>query len=159
MRFEKKANVTLVSSFPYTDGPQIMKALALASEVTKEGGVIILAADCTVPLPHAYVEGCERFRIKHRGRLKESVLSLFESNRRLLEDGSPEINLSMAQTLLTQNDFKVILVSQDIRRDIAERLGFLYAKDLNRAFDVAETFFPSPEVHVFPSGGGILPVL
>jgi nickel-dependent lactate racemase len=159
MRFEKKADVTLVSSFPYTEGPQIMKALAPAAEVTKDGGVIILAADCTAPLPDTYVELCERFRLRNHGRLKEEVLSLFERNRRIIEDGPPELNLSIAQLLLTQNDFRVILLSEDIPQCTAERLGFLYAKDLKRAFDMAETFFPCPGMHVIPSGGVILPLL
>ena len=159
MRFEKKADVTLVSSSPYTEGPQIMKALAPASKVTKEGGVIILVADCTTPLPETYVQGCERFRMKHHERLKENVLSFFESNRCIVEGGPPEFNMSVARSLLTQNDFKLVLVSEDIPRGTAERLGFFYAADLNHAFDLAETFFPFPEVHVFPSAGGILPVL
>jgi nickel-dependent lactate racemase len=159
LKFQKKADVTVISSFPYKEGTQIMKPLAPASEITKEGGVIILVADCTVPLSNAYVEGCERFRLTHAGHLKEGVLELFDSNRRIMEDGAPEFNMSMAQALLAQHEFNVILVSDTVPRETAERLGFLFAEDLNHAFAMSANFLPDPEVHVVPSGGVILPVL
>ena len=159
MKFQKRADVTVISAYPYTEGTQIMKPLAPASEITKQGGVIILVADCTVPLSDAYVEGGERFRLKYAGHLREGVLGLFDNNRRIIEDGAPESNMSLAQALLAQDEFKVILVSEDIPRETAERLGFLFAEDLNQAFAISETFFPNPEVHIVPSGSIILPVL
>jgi nickel-dependent lactate racemase len=159
MKFQKQADLTVTSTFPYTEGPQIMKPLAPASMITKEGGAIILVADCTVPLPDAYIEACERFRRNYAGNLGEGVLGLFADNRRIIEEGSPELNMSLAQALLAQHKFKVILVSEDIPRDTAERLGFVFAEDLNQAFVMTETFFSSPEVHIVPSGGVILPVL
>jgi nickel-dependent lactate racemase len=157
-KFQKRADVTIITSFPYTEGPQIMKPLAPASLITKKGGAVILVADCTVPLPDAYLEACERFRGKYAENLGEGVLGLFANNRRIIEEGSPELNMSLAQALLAEDKFKVILVSEDIPRDTAERLGFAFAEDLNQAFAMAGTFFSSPEVHIVPSGGVILPV-
>lgn len=157
--FYKKADLTLISAFPYTEGPQIMKPLAPASLITKGGGVVILVAHSTTPLPEMYLEGCERFRRRYGGRLREAVLELFGSNRRIMEEGSPELNLSMAQAFLGQNDFNIILVSEDIPRDAAERAGFFYARDLREAFALSATFLTGPEVHIVPSGGVILPVL
>ena len=158
-KFQKRADLTIISSFPYTEGPQIMKPLAPASMITKEGGAVILVADCTVPLPDAYLEACEKFRRKYAGNLREGVLELFGNNRRIIEEGSPELNMSLAQALLVEDKSKVILVSEDIPRDTAERLGFAFAEDLNQAFVMIEAFLPSPEVHIVPSGGVILPVL
>ena len=158
-KFQKRADVTIITSFPYTEGPQIMKPLAPASMITKEGGVVILIADCTVPLPDAYLEACERFRGKYAENLGEGVLGLFANNRRIIEEGSPELNMSLAQALLAEDKFRVILVSEDIPRNTAERLGFAYAEDLNQAFAMTGTLFSSPEVHIVPSGGVILPVL
>jgi nickel-dependent lactate racemase len=158
-KFQKRADVTIITSFPYTEGPQIMKPLAPASMITKEGGAVILVADCTVPLPDAYLEACERFRGKYAENLGEGVLGLFGNNRRIIEEGSPELNMSLAQALLAEDKFKVILVSEDIPRDTAERLGFAFAEDLNQAFSMTGEFFSSPEVHIVPSGGVILPVL
>jgi nickel-dependent lactate racemase len=157
--FQKKADLTVISAFPYTEGPQIMKPLAPASMITKEGGCIIVFAHCTSPLPDAYIKGCERIRQEYGENLRESIFGLFDKNQRLLEGSSPEFNMSMTQALLGQDRFKVILVTEDIPRDSVERLGFLFAEDLDQAFSLAATFNPRPEVHIVPSGGVILPTL
>ena len=157
--FEKRADLTVISAFPYTEGTQLMKPLEAASMITKEGGVIILVGHCTVPFSDLYLKGCERFRLKYDGHLRESVLAHFSGNRRIIEDGAPEFNMSIAQALLAQDRFKVILVSEEVPKEHTERLGFLSAKDLHQAFEISAAITPSPEVHIVPSGGVILPVL
>ncbi|KPK22006.1 MAG: hypothetical protein AMK69_20655 [Nitrospira bacterium SG8_3] len=157
--FARKADLTVITSFPYAEGPQLMKPLAPASMITKEGGCIIVFAQCTSPLPDAYIEGCERFRRKYGGNLRESIFERFNRNQRLLEEGSPELNMSMTQALLAQDQFKVIFVTEDISREIVERLGFHFAENADQAFSLAATFNPKPEVHIVPSGGVILPRL
>jgi hypothetical protein len=67
--------------------------------------------------------------------------------------------MSMAQALLTQDRCRVILISKDISRQSAERLGFLFAGSLEEAFAISGGMIPNPEVHVVPAGGVILPVL
>ena len=157
--FEKKADITVISSFPYTEGNQIMKPLAAASLITRPGGCIILVADCTVPLGEAYLNGCESFRAKHKDHLREAVFDLFDNNRRILPDEAPEFNMSMAQALLAQNDYRVILVTRDIEADQIWKIGFQYTSDLASAFEKADQYYINPEVHVVPSGGVILPVI
>jgi nickel-dependent lactate racemase len=157
--FEKEADITVISSFPYTEGNQIMKPLAPASLITRPGGFIILVADCTVPLTEAYLNGCEKFRAKHKDNLQEAVFDLFDNNRRILPDEEPEFNMSMAQALLAQNDYRVILVTRDIEPDQVWKIGFQYASDLPSAFEKANQYYTEPEVHVVPSGGVILPVI
>lgn len=157
--FPEKADVTIISAFPYSEGTQIMKPLAPASEITREGGVVVLAADCTNGLPDSYLAGCERFRNAYSGRLRNAVLELFGKNRRIMENGAPELNMSMAQALLAQNDYTVILVSRDISKHTADRLGFAHAGDIGSAIAMARKIFPVAGVHVVPSGGVMLPVL
>jgi nickel-dependent lactate racemase len=157
--FEKRADLTLISAFPYAEGTQLMKPFEPASMITKEGGVIILVGYCTVPFSDLYLEGCKRFRLKYDGHLRESVLAHFSHNCRILEEGAPELNMSLAQALITQDRFKVILVSEEVPKEHAERLGFLFANDLQQAFDMSAAIIPNPEVHIVPSGGVILPVL
>ncbi len=41
----------------------------------------------------------------------------------------------------------------------AEQMGFTYAGSLEDAFRIGSEIFPRPKVHIFPSGGVILPVL
>jgi len=59
--------------------------------------------------------------------------------------------MSVAQALLAQDQFKVILVSRDIPRGSVERLGFAHAADLREAFALSALWNPSPEVHIVPS--------
>jgi nickel-dependent lactate racemase len=157
--FQKKADLTVTSAFPYTEGLQIMKPLAPTSMITKEGGCIILLAHCTSPLPEDYLKACERIRQEYNSNLRESILRLFDKNERLLEGSSPEYNMSMTQALLGQDSFNVILVTEDIPRDNVERLGFHYAQDLDQAFSMSASINSAPEVHIIPSGGVILPTL
>jgi nickel-dependent lactate racemase len=157
--FQKKADLTVISAFPYTEGLQIMKPLAPASMITKEGGCIILLAHCTSLLPDAYVKGCEKIRQEYGKNIRESIFGLFDKNQRLLEGSSPEYNMSMTQALLGQDSFKVILVTEEIPRDSVERLGFLHAEDMDQAFSMSAAINPKPEVHIVPSGGVILPML
>ncbi len=157
--FEKKSDLTVISSFPYTEGTQIMKPLAPATLITREQGCVILVAECTVPLAGQYLSGCDAFRRKHGQNLRKAVIDQFDNNRRILEDGAPEFNMSMAQALLAQNDFHVILVTADMTRDQVNRIGFKYAPDLAAAFEIARGYCARPDVHIVPSGGVILPVI
>jgi nickel-dependent lactate racemase len=156
--FERKSDLTVISSFPYTEGTQIMKPFAPATMITKIGGCVILVAECTVPLPEQYLSGCETFRKKHSQNLREAVIHLFDNNQRILEDDAPEFNMSMAQALLAQSDFRIILVTDDISEDQVQSIGFQYAPDLPAAIEIAKGYCPTPDVHVIPSGGVILPV-
>ena len=158
-RFAKKSDITLISSFPNTEGPQIMKALAPAKIVTKEGGCIILAAECTGNLPDVFVESFERFRSKYGDNLLKGVLDHFENNRLIMEDGAVDFNMALGSTLAAQQKFKIILVSGDVPREKCEKIGFIYAEDLEDAFELCSGIRPHPEVHIIASGGIILPVL
>jgi hypothetical protein len=127
--------------------------------ITRPGGLIILAADCTVPLADTYLAGCEQFRGRYAGCLKTAVFERFDHNQRIMADGAPEFNMSMAQALLAQNDYRIILVSPDIGPQTAQCLGFEYAADIEQALTMGQEQFAAADVHVVPAGGVILPVL
>ena len=157
-KFTKKSDLTIITSFPYAEGPQIVKPLAPAAMVTKEGGCIILAADCEGNLPDAFIESFERFHSMYGDNLLGGVLEHFENNRLIMEEGAIDFNMALAMTLAIQHRFKIILVSKDITREVGEKMGFIYAEDLEHAFDLSATICPpNPEVHIIPSGGVILP--
>lgn len=159
-KFEKKADVTVISAFPYMEGPQIMKPLAPASMITKTGGCIILCADVKGKLPDQLVGGFEAFHRKYGGNLRKGVIENFEKRRLIFEDRPIEFNMAGGQALLAQHEFNIILVSEDIPKTAAEKIGFRFAEDLDRAFKMASGMLPpKPEVHIIPSGGVILPVI
>ena len=158
-RFEKLADVTVITSFPYSEGPQILKPLAPASIVTKKGGCIILFADVSTPLSDLFIKACEAFRLKYGPNLRSAVIDHFNQNRRISEKAAPELNMALAQLLLAQDQYKIILVSEDVTKEAAARMGIYHAEDINRAFEISDKFCPHPDVHIIPAGGVILPVL
>jgi lactate racemase len=157
--FSGAAEVTITSAFPYTAGPQIMKPLAPASMVTRRGGCIILFADIRSPLPEVLVAACESFRTAHAGRLRAAVLEHFDRQAPIVPQGAPELNMSLAQLLLAQDDYTLILVSSDMPAQTAERLGLHLAADFEEAAGIVSTIHTAPGVHIIPAGGVILPVL
>ena len=157
--FDRKADLTVITSFPYTEGPQIVKPLAPASMVTREGGGIILCADLTGDLPAPFVDSFHSFHSEHGDDLLGGVLDHFSHNRLIMKGGAIDFNMALGMTLAIQHRFKIILVSQDISKEKAERMGFIYAYSLQEAFEIGAEISPRPDVHIIPSGGVILPVL
>jgi nickel-dependent lactate racemase len=156
-RFPKRADLTVITSFPYTEGPQIVKPLVPASLVTKPGGCIILAADCSGNLPEPFIASFEKFRSRYGRDLFGGVLAHFSERRLIMEGGAVDYNMALAFALAAQHQFKIILVSRDIPRTTAERMGYIFAEDLEQAIAISARYYPIPEVHVIPSGGVILP--
>ncbi|MBU2509871.1 nickel-dependent lactate racemase [bacterium] len=157
--FNEKADLTIISTFPYSEGPQMMKPFAPAAMITRKNGVIILVADCTVPLPDVYFETCEQFQKDHIGNLADALLKSFADNRPVIKNAPPELNMSLAQVMLTLNDFNVIIVTRDITEESVKRLGCIYADNIESAILQSQNFVSNPTVHVIPSGGIILPVV
>jgi lactate racemase len=156
-RFPKQADLTVTTSFPYTEGPQIVKPLVPASLVTKPGGCIILAADCSGNLPEPFIASFEKFRSRYEQDLFGGVLAHFSERRLIMEGGAVDYNMALAFALAAQHQFKIILVSRDIPRTTTERMGYIFAEDLEQAIAISARYYPTPEVHVIPSGGVILP--
>jgi nickel-dependent lactate racemase len=157
--FDRKADVTIISSFPYMEGPQIVKPLAPASAVTRKGGCIILAADCSGNLPDPFIQAFQTFHEEFESNLMEGVLHHFRNKVLIMKGGAIDFNMALGMTLAAQHRFRIILVTRDIPREKGEMMGFLFAETLPEAFEHASRFFPAPQVHVIPSGGVILPVL
>jgi nickel-dependent lactate racemase len=158
-QFAKKADVTIVSAFPYTEGPQILKPLAPAGMVTREGGCIILAADGKGNLPDQFVSDLGQYRQSDKKRLQAEIRKKFESSRLILPNCPIELNMAGATALKAQSKFKVIIASENYPAEKIDQMGFIHAGNLEEALDTAKGLMPAAEVHVLPSGGVILPIV
>lgn len=158
-RFTEPSEVTIISAFPYNQGPQIMKPLAPASMITKPGGTIILLADCRTPLSEEYLVACEAFRSSHASGLRQAVFEHFATNTPIMANAPPELNMSMAQTMLAQNDFRIILVTEGMTPRQISRLGFTPAGNVEEAIAIAARQHHNPTVNIVPAGGVILPIV
>lgn len=157
--FNKKADITIISAFPYTQATQLMKPLEPASIITKEQGVIILVGRCTSAFNKGYLDACLEFREKYKGRLKEALFDFFNSGQRIISGGAPELNMSVAQVILALESYRVILFSGEVPQEDAEKLGFIYAATIEDALSLSLQFIKSPDVIIVPSGGVIIPEL
>ncbi|MBN2419627.1 MAG: nickel-dependent lactate racemase [Deltaproteobacteria bacterium] len=157
--FRRRSDVTIISAFPYTQATQLMKPLEPASIITREQGVIIISGNCTSRFPPEYLEACSEFRKQYKGKLRESLFECFNNNRCIIKNGSPELNMSLAQVILAIDNYRVILFSSDIPREDAEKLGCIHADTIEEAFLISEEYIKNPSVNIVPSGGVIIPEL
>jgi len=158
-KFFKKSDLTVITSFPYSEGPQIVKPIIPASMITKEKGCIILVANCTSNLPDPFIDAFSKFHLKYGKSLFKAVKNYFKSNRLILEDGAIDFNMALGLTLATQDRFKMILVSDDIPKQKAEKMGFIYANNLDKAFEIGLKVCQGNTLNIVPAGGVILPVI
>jgi nickel-dependent lactate racemase len=124
---------------------QAHKSMEYASQALKEGGVMILLAECSDGFGNATFHNWFRFR-----RLDEFEAALREQY---------EINGQTAySTLMKAQRFKVILVSRFHEHQV-ESMGMMAADTLDAALAKADGFLPQDwRALVMPEGGSVLPV-
>jgi nickel-dependent lactate racemase len=125
---------------------QAHKSMEYGSQILKDGGVMILLAQCRDGYGNATFFSWFRFR----------DLQLFEAELRK----NYEINGQTAYATVQKTQrFKVVLVSELPPEEVVT-MGMIPAKTLDEALATAETLLP-PEccVYVIPDGGTVLPVL
>ncbi len=155
--FPAKADLTLTTSFPYTDGPQVVKPLIPAALVTQEGGTIIWAVDSDTGLPEPFLEAMAAFHRNHGNDLLQGVLDHFENQRLIMAGGAIDFNMALGLVLALQHRFTIILLSRDLTADQARRMGVHHAARLTDALAMAAGRHPAPAVNVIPYGGVVLP--
>lgn len=148
------SDITITSAHPLEVGVQATKALLLSQEVTRRGGIIIWIA------PHEKPGSI--------GPLLEEMskpISAGKYHKMFLERGIPDHLKGLGVSYVMQivhfkeilERFKVIHVTQGLRKDEVEKMGFIYASSIDEAIDMANSTFKEARVLIFPSGGSILP--
>ena len=126
---------------------QVVKGIDTASLVAKENGVIIVAARCEDHVEH------ESFQ-----DLILSCDSIDELNEKMSLSPS-ETDKWQAQVLarvLARNE--VILVSEGIERELAERMFFTHAANLDEAMDIAlDVCGKKASLCIMPEGPVLIP--
>ena len=123
---------------------QAHKSMEYASMALREGGVMILLAECRDGFGHATFFNWFRFH----------TLDLFEAELR----ERYEINGQTAYSLLQKAQrFRIILVSRFSDLQV-EEMGMIPARSLKDAMEKAEALLPSGwRALVMPEGGSVLP--
>ena len=148
-----KADVVVAEAYPSDiDLRQAIKAVCAADIVCRDGGVIILAADCREGISPQF-PSFERYGFKDPNTLYRKV-EAGEFREKLLAYTLVAIGRIISKRV------RGILVSPHIGREEAERMGFGWAGSIGVAIDAAlESRRPDSKVVVLRQAGQIMPVI
>ena len=128
---------------------QAQKALAHAALVVKQGGVIILTAQCTEGV------GEERFEdtMKLSKTPQEAIERFSQSEFRV----GPHKAFLWARSLVKA---RVILVSEGIDEEMAKLMMVEKANSLDEALEMAQNYLPEdPKIILMPKASSTIPIL
>jgi nickel-dependent lactate racemase len=154
VNIDQDADVSIVSAFPLDDeGPQVLKALGMATIATKKGGTVILVAGVRGGFPEAFLQIFDTAYQLSKGDSKRLVLEYLREGKFIIENAPIDFNAALDYTLLHLNLVNVMIVSKDVSPDEAARLGFRHAHSLDQAIKTVHEKAPQATVHIFPAGG------
>lgn len=152
------ADLTIVSSFPYDEGPQIVKPVLPAAMVTQPGGTIFLLTEICAPLPGSFLESFSKIRDcgveEAEGRIREKLTCMEP-----IIEGPMDFNMALVLIFFVSKKYRVVLVADEMFRDAAFRMGFDYAPDLPSAIEGVKRRKGSLTVNLIPAGGYIFPLV
>jgi nickel-dependent lactate racemase len=150
---EQKADIAILSCFPYHVIPQIFKPLRAASLVTREGGLIILVAKNLGPLPEGLMAMLQFAAGQDNTKLMKSMLE-----GKLTDYGAP-LNLNFYVPILRAlKAFRCAVVTTEIPVETIEAMGLTHFEDLQQAVDTYAKSEPDAAVHIFSAGGMTIPI-
>ena len=159
--FDRFADVTIMSSFPYTDGPQVLKPLSASNMVTKKGGTVIVYADrlkggCFAP---SLLDIFDRAFAMAAGNPKRLVMTHIRENKPIIPGIAMDFNSALNCTMLYVSRTRMFLVSDDADEAQAARLGFEYAPSVQAAINRVACDVPKATVNIMPSAAYVLPLV
>ena len=154
------ADVTIVSSYPYYEGPQVVKPTLPAAMVTKPGGTILLVAGVSAPLPEFFLDSLSRLKSCGTGNggplawIRERL-----SRCEQLMDGPMDFNMALLLIVFVAAKYKVVLVADPSLKQTARMMGFSHAVDLEAALSEEQRSRPAASVNLIPAGGYVFPMI
>ena len=160
VKVDKSADVSIASAFPYDEGPQVLKPLGPATMVTKQGGTVILTASVRGgKLPNILFQSFDTAFDLAKGDPKRLVIDYLRDGKLILPNAPMDFNGALDITLLYLSRVRVVMVSKDIDKNQAGRLGFGHANSLKEAIQKVSKAVPRGDVNILPAGGLIIPVM
>ena len=154
----EKADITVASSYPYDEGPQIVKPVLPAAMITKPGGTILLVAEILAPLPEFFLDSFTKIRecggAEAEVRIKEKLLCVEP-----MIEGPMDFNMALILIFFVSRKFRVVLVADRILQEAAGRMGFDYAPDLSVAIEKERLHRKTATVNLVPAGGYVFPMV
>lgn len=152
------SDVTITTTFPYDDGPQIIKPLGPAMRMTQEGGSIILATDLKEKLPASLLMAFSYVRCQKKEKPETFIIRQLKARRPIIENAPMDFNMGVASAFLYMSRVKVTVVSKDLSRKDAHVLGFNFVPNMEEAIELERQKRPCATVNILPFGGMTLPI-
>jgi lactate racemase len=157
----ESADVTIICAFPYDEGNQIIKPLVPAAIITKKGGNIIMVAPSIRGgrLPEPLLEAFDAIWGQFHCDAAKGAIECIKEGKLIIPGGPLDFNAAAYLNLLLLDRVHVTLVSPDVTREQAARLGFDYAPTIERAIESVVAVAPHATVNILPSGGMVVPLV
>ena len=150
---DEKADITILSCFPYYVIPQIFKPLRAASLATRKGGLMILTAKNLGTLPEGLMSILQSAAGQDNDKLMAAMLE-----GKLTSYGAP-LNLNFYVPILRAlKAFRCVVVTTEIPTETIEGMGLVHFDDLQTAIDHYAQTMPEATAHIFPTGGMTIPI-
>ena len=145
-------DIVIADSFPFDiEFWQANKALDTTGEIVKKGGVVILVSPCYEGFSQTHCEMLE-FGYPPSKKIKQLV------NSRKIKHKVVGVHMTQVSNVLEKA--KLILVSTGIKKDKAEKVGFLWAQNAQEAFAKAlEIVGKNPRIAVLKNASRMLPLV
>jgi hypothetical protein len=159
VRILERADVTIVSSYPYYDGPQIVKPILPAAMVTKPGGTILLSAEVSAEMPESFLENMAKVRGDGGDEAEACIKEKLCRVEPVIEGvRGVDFNLAVVEMFFVSKRFRVVM-SDKVLENAARKMGFEYAPDLLTAIEEEIRRKEKATVNVIPAGGYVFPIL
>jgi nickel-dependent lactate racemase len=153
VRIPGEFDIVVADSHPFDiEFWQANKALGTSGEFVKKGGIIILVSPC--------YEGISR---THASQILKFGYQPIETIKKMVADGRLKhkvvgVHMYQVSTAAVEKG-KLILVSQGISRQEANKLGFIWAKDPQEAIEIAlQKVKEAPDIAVLKDASRMLPL-
>jgi nickel-dependent lactate racemase len=157
-RLDEPADVTVTSAYPYVEAAQTIKPIVPASLLaTKPGGSVIIVVTCRDEMPEPLLAALDVVYSRHPEHTGRLAVDAFKSSQ-LFVEGAIDFNCAIFYALVCAARSSVTMVSKDLDERSVTRLGFQYARSLERAIEQEGKMRPRATVNIFPIGGTVLPL-
>ncbi len=152
IKLSGRADIVIVSNGGYPsdrDLYQTVKGIATARRVVKEGGVIIMVAECRDGLG-----GHREFRKLMCKADHKDVLREIRENEPIMDQWQAQVLAAILE------EANVIIVTEGVKRDVIREMMMEPASTLDEALDVAREMVPTtkkPRIVAMPEGPYVIP--
>jgi nickel-dependent lactate racemase len=154
-----KTDVTIVSSFPYDEGVQIMKSFLPSAMVTRPGGSIFVVTELTEPLPDFFLESVKTVRSGDCDEAQTRLLEKLDRHEPLVEGAGMDFTLALVLIFCVSRQFNLTMIGHNVLEEAAAAMGYEYSPDLTAALQREHKARQEASVSVIPGGGYIFPIV